>query len=48
MIRADRHSIGQLRPGTRVRFLRTDPERAAEILRRKLMLWRALVPGLHL
>ena len=48
VIRADRHSIGQLRPGTRVRFLRTDPERAAEILRRKLLLWRALMPGLRL
>ncbi len=48
VIRADRHSIGQLRPGTRVRFLRTEPERAREILRRKLMLWRALMPGLRL
>ncbi len=48
VIRADRHSIGQLRPGTRVRFLRTDPQRAREILRRKLMLWRALMPDLRL
>lgn len=48
VIRADRHSIGQMRPGTRVRFLRTDPGRAREILRRKLMLWRALMPDLRL
>ena len=48
VIRADRHSIGQLRPGTRVRFLRTDPGRAREILRRKLLLWRALMPDLRM
>ena len=48
VIRADRHSIGQLRPGMRVRFLRTDPQRAREILRRKLLLWRALMPELRL
>lgn len=48
VIRADRHSIGQVRPGTRLRFLPTDPVRAREILRRKLMLWRALIPDLRL
>lgn len=35
VIRADRHLMGQIRPGDRVRFLRTTPEAAADVLREK-------------
>ncbi len=48
VVRADRHSMGQLRPGMRLRLLRTDPGKARELLRRKLLLWRALIPDLRL
>ena len=48
IIRADRPSIGQLRPGSRVRFIEVTPARAHELLRRKLLLWRSLMPQLTL
>lgn len=38
VIRADRHLIGQLAAGSRVRFVQTTPERATEIHREKLSL----------
>ena len=38
VIRADRHLIGQLRPGSRVQFVQTTTERATEIYREKLSL----------
>lgn len=38
VIRADRHMLGQLRPGDRVQFLMTTPETAAETLRQKTAL----------
>ena len=39
VIRADRHLIGQIRPGDRVRFLETTPEAAADALRKKTALF---------
>lgn len=36
VIRADRHLIGQLRPGARIQFVEITPERAIEIYREKL------------
>ena len=36
VIRADRHLIGQLRPGTELQFVATSPERASEIYREKV------------
>ncbi len=38
VIRADRHLIGQLRPGSRVQFVAITPERAMEIYREKISL----------
>ena len=38
VIRADRHLIGQLRPGAHIQFVKTTAERAAEIYREKLTL----------
>ena len=40
VVRADRHLLGQLRPGDHVRFLRRDATSAAEELRAKLDYWR--------
>ncbi|MEW4466549.1 biotin-dependent carboxyltransferase family protein [Parasphingorhabdus sp. JC815] len=36
VIRADRHLIGQIRPGSQIQFVRTTNERAVEIYRQKL------------
>ena len=38
VIRADRHQIGQIRPGSEIQFVRTTNERATEIYRQKLSL----------
>ncbi|ATW05177.1 biotin-dependent carboxyltransferase family protein [Sphingorhabdus sp. YGSMI21] len=38
VIRADRHLIGQLATGSRIRFVRTTPEKAMDIYREKLSL----------
>ncbi|QJB67898.1 biotin-dependent carboxyltransferase family protein [Parasphingorhabdus halotolerans] len=38
VIRADRHLIGQLRPGAQIQLVKTTPERATEIYREKLAL----------
>ncbi len=45
VIRADRHLIGQLRPGDAVRFLETTPDDAVSILREKTRLIEAFAPG---
>jgi len=39
--RADRHLLGQLRPGDHVRLLRREPQAAIDELRAKLDYWRA-------
>ncbi|MEM7661179.1 MAG: biotin-dependent carboxyltransferase family protein [Pseudomonadota bacterium] len=39
VIRADRHLMGQVRPGDRVRFFRTTPDAAAAVLRQKTALF---------
>ena len=44
VIRADRHLLGQIRPGDRIRFLRRTPDEAAEDLRRKTEWFRAWLP----
>lgn len=38
VIKADRHLIGQLRPGSKVQLIKTTPEQAAKIYRKKLKL----------
>lgn len=38
VIRADRHLIGQLGPGSRIQFVETTTERATDIYREKLAL----------
>lgn len=40
VVRADRHLLGQLRPGDRVRFLRREVNEASDELRTKLDYWR--------
>lgn len=40
IIRADRHMLGQLRPGDRIQFRATSPQEAADILRRKTNLFK--------
>ncbi len=45
VIRADRHLLGQLRPGDRVRFLRRTPETARDDLIRKSRLFEEWLPG---
>ncbi|MEO0882074.1 MAG: biotin-dependent carboxyltransferase family protein [Pseudomonadota bacterium] len=45
VIRADRHLMGQIRPGDRVRFLRTTPEVAADVLRHKTALFEDWLEG---
>jgi len=48
VIRADRHLIGQLRPGSRVQFVQTTIERATEIYREKLSLLTSLLGNVDL
>lgn len=45
--RADRHLLGQLRPGARVRLLERTPEQALQELRDKHNYWRAWLPGIE-
>ncbi len=45
VIRADRHLMGQIRPGDTVRFLRSDPHAAAKALRAKVDLVADWLPG---
>jgi biotin-dependent carboxylase-like uncharacterized protein len=42
--RADRHLIGQLRPGDHVRLLHRDPDQAIDSLREKISYWEAWLP----
>lgn len=48
VIRADRHLIGQLRPGARVRFQRVEPAEARRLYRSKIALIRKLQPEFRL
>lgn len=48
VIRADRHLIGQLRPGARIRFQRVEPVEARRLYRPKIALIRQLQPELRL
>jgi biotin-dependent carboxylase-like uncharacterized protein len=45
VIRADRHMLGQLRPGDRVRLLQRDEQGAVDDLRAKISYWEAWFPG---
>jgi 5-oxoprolinase (ATP-hydrolysing) subunit C len=48
VIRADRHLIGQLRPGARVRFQRIEPAEAQRLYRSKIALIRQSQPDFRL
>lgn len=48
VIRADRHLIGQLRPGARIRFQRVEPAEARRLYRSKIALIRQLQPDFRL
>jgi 5-oxoprolinase (ATP-hydrolysing) subunit C len=48
VIRADRHLIGQLRPGSRVKLQRIKPAEAERLYRSKLELLRKLQPDIRL
>jgi allophanate hydrolase len=48
VIRADRHLLGQIRPGDRVHFLKRTPDEAAEDLRRKTVYFQDWLPDLVL
>ena len=45
--RADRHLLGQLHPGSHVRFLERTPEQARADLVEKIGYWRAWLPGVE-
>jgi 5-oxoprolinase (ATP-hydrolysing) subunit C len=45
--RADRHLLGQMRPGDHVRFLPREPQQAAEELQAKHDYWRQWLPGIE-
>ena len=45
--RLDRHLVGQLRPGDRVRFARTEPDEALLALRQKHDYWRRWLPDIN-
>ena len=44
--RADRHVLGQLRPGDHLRLLRRDADHAVGLLDAKIDYWRAWLPGI--
>ncbi|OAO01181.1 hypothetical protein A8B75_15445 [Sphingomonadales bacterium EhC05] len=48
VIRADRHLIGQLRPGGRIQFVAITPKRATEIYREKLVQLTRWAGNIHL
>jgi biotin-dependent carboxylase-like uncharacterized protein len=48
VIRADRHLIGQLRPGAHLRFQRIEPAEAQRLYRSKIALMRQLQPDFRL
>ncbi len=45
--RADRHLLGQMRPGDHVRFLPREPQEAIDELRAKHDYWREWLPGIE-
>ena len=45
--RADRHLLGQLRPGDHVRLLRRQPDEAIEELHAKVAYWRGWLPDIE-
>mgnify|MGYP001822828777 FL=1 len=45
--RADRHLLGQLRPGDHLRLLLREPDEAVEALHAKLDYWRAWLPDIE-
>jgi len=45
--RADRHLLGQLRPGDHLRFLMRDADEAIEALRAKIDYWREWLPDIE-
>lgn len=47
VINADRHLLGQIRPGDRIRFLKRTPDEAAEDLRRKTNWFREWLPDVR-
>ena len=48
VVRADRHLLGQVRPGDRIRFLHRTQQQAADALRAKQALLSAWLPDFHL
>lgn len=44
--RADRHVLGQLRPGDRLRLLRREPDDAIAVLRAKIDYWQEWLPDI--
>jgi len=44
--RADRHVLGQLRPGDRLRLLRREPDEAVAVLRAKIDYWQEWLPDI--
>ena len=48
VIRADRHLIGQIRPGDSIQFTRADTDFAHQIYTEKLAFWRPYLPDLRL
>ena len=48
VIRADRHLLGQVRPGDRIRFLHRTQQQATDALRAKQALLSAWLPDFHL
>lgn len=47
LIRADRHLLGQLRPGTHMRLVHRTPDEAVADLREKLDYWRSWLPAIE-
>lgn len=47
IVRADRHILGQLRPGTHVRLIQRTPAEAARDLHEKLDYWQTWLPGVE-
>jgi allophanate hydrolase subunit 2 len=45
--RCDRHLLGQMRPGDRVRFLRREPQEAIDELHAKHDYWRKWLPDIE-
>ncbi len=48
IIRADRHLIGQIRPGDSIKLVRKNASQAQQIYRQKMDFWRQYLPDLRL